>query len=89
MTGSENAQVREPARVLVQTSRPTFDSIGREILLRVQCRVLSVQGVDLRKAKQIKQSDETRVSANVEISEGLEEKENLGRRARTMASTPM
>ena len=32
VTGAENAQVREPARVLIQTGRPAVDVIGPEAL---------------------------------------------------------
>jgi hypothetical protein len=48
VTSAENAQVREPARVLVQTGGPASNGVGPEIAPRVPCRVLGVQGVDLR-----------------------------------------
>jgi hypothetical protein len=51
VTGAENAQVREPTRVLVQTGGSAVDVIGPETVARVPRRVLGAQGVNLRNYK--------------------------------------
>ena len=76
VSSTENTQVRECARVLIQTSGLTVDGIGREVLARKLCRAARVEGGYLRKQRRDQRKGRKRGRGKTQD-------------VRTMASTPI
>ena len=64
VSSTENTQVRECTRVLIQTSGLTVDGIGREVLACKLCRAARVEGGYLRKQTRSAQGQEEGAGEN-------------------------